>query len=58
MRIYLNPLKSKRNNGKKSNQKKNTTPLSCTYHKSISGEKIKFIPCSEEHLVEVKKRIK
>jgi len=37
---------------------KKSKPLSYEYHISEEGEKIKYIPCNEEHYVEVKKKIK
>ena len=56
MRVYTNPEKLKRIKEKEKNKK--SKPLSYEYHTSDSGEKIKYIPCTEEHYVEVKKKIK
>jgi hypothetical protein len=56
MRVYTNPEKLKRIKEKEKNKK--SKPLPYEYHTLENGEKIKFIPCVEEHYVEVQKKIR
>jgi hypothetical protein len=56
MRVYTNPEKLKRIKEKEKNKK--SKPLPYEYHTLENGEVIKYIPCEEEHHVEVKKKIK
>lgn len=56
MRVYTNLEKLKRIKEKENNKKEK--PLSYEYHISEEGKKIKYIPCDEEHYVEVKKKVR